>query len=146
ESATRDVPIILLSAIANSQRKVRGLDQGADDFLEKPVDVDELLARIRMHLRHDARQRELLERSRYDAVTSVLSRGAIEAELERELKRSSRSGLPVSVLMIDIAHFKRFNDRYGHAVGDEALLSVAEKLVSLLRATDQVGRYGGDEF
>jgi DNA-binding response OmpR family regulator len=114
ESATRDVPIILLSAVANSSRLVRGLDRGADDFLEKPVDVDELLARIRMHLRHGQRQRELIERSRFDAVTGVLNRGAIDEELERELKRSERSGLPVSVLMIDIDGFKGFNDRYGH--------------------------------
>jgi diguanylate cyclase (GGDEF)-like protein len=146
ESATRDVPIILLSAVADSQRKVTGLDRGADDFLAKPVDVDELLARIRMHLRHSARNRELVERSRYDVVTGVLNRSAIDDELDRELKRAARTRLPLSVLMVDIDAFKSFNDRYGHQVGDAALNEVAQKLQMLVRETDYVGRYGGDEL
>jgi diguanylate cyclase (GGDEF)-like protein len=146
EAATRDIPVILLSAVADSQRKVTGLNGGADDFMEKPVDADELLARIRVHLRHNTRNRELRHLSRYDAVTGVLTRAALEEELERELRRSQRTGLPVSVLMIDVDDFKAFNDRHGHTAGDAALRGVADKLVATLRATDLVGRYGGDEL
>lgn len=146
ESQTRDVPIILVSASADSARKVAGLDWGADDFLEKPVDVDELLARVRVHVRHAKRNRELIEQSRYDTVTGTLNRRAIDEELDREIKRAARTGLPVSVLMVDIDAFKAFNDRYGHQVGDQALRAVAQKLRSVLRETDHVGRYGGDEL
>lgn len=146
ESRTRDVPIILVSAYADSARKVAGLDWGADDFLEKPVDVDELLARVRMHVRHSKRSRELIEQSRYDTVTGTLNRRAIDEELDRELKRAARTGLPVSVLMVDIDAFKAFNDRYGHQVGDQALRAVAQKLRNVLRETDHIGRFGGDEL
>ncbi len=146
ESATRDLPIILLSAVADSARRVSGLDRGADDFLEKPVDVNELLARVRVHVRHAQRNRELVEQSRFDALTGVLSRRAIDEELDREIKRAERSRLPVSVLMIDINDFKSFNDRHGHIVGDEAVRLVAQKLRAIVRDTDHVGRYGGDEL
>lgn len=142
----KDVPILLVSAVGGARRRVTGLDAGADDFLEKPVDPDELLARIRAHLRRAARSRELERRSMRDALTGLLNRGAIEEELSRELKRSSRTGLPVSLVMVDLDRFKAINDEHGHLVGDEVLRRVAVKLEAIVRETDRVGRYGGDEF
>lgn len=146
EARNRDVPIVLVSGEATSQRRVTGLDRGADDFLEKPLDADELLARVRMHLRHGERQADLLRRSEHDALTGLLNRGAIEEELAREMKRSYRTKLPVSVVMVDVDDFKAVNDRFGHTAGDEALREVGAALAHLLRSTDRVGRFGGDEF
>lgn len=144
--ATRDLPVLLISAIGGAPRKVTGLDAGADDFMEKPVDADELLARIRAHLRRAERSRELERRSIVDPLTGLLNRGALEDELVRELKRMSRTGLPVSVVMVDLDRFKAINDDHGHLVGDEALRRVAIKLEAAVRVTDRVGRFGGDEF
>jgi diguanylate cyclase (GGDEF)-like protein len=110
------------------------------------VDADELVARVRTHLRHSLRSQELLKRSQVDALTGVLNRGALDDELDRELQRMARTGQPLSVLMLDLDDFKSVNDRYGHAAGDDALRRCAQKLVSSLRATDRVGRFGGDEF
>jgi diguanylate cyclase (GGDEF)-like protein len=141
-----DTPIILMSADARSSRRVIGLDRGADDFVEKPVDFDELLARIRCHLRHMERERELRRRCTYDALTGVLSRAAVEDELVRELKRRSRTGLAVSVIIFDLDGFKAINDVHGHAAGDDALRKTARTLTHLLRSTDRLGRIGGDEF
>jgi diguanylate cyclase (GGDEF)-like protein len=140
------VPIILMSADAKSRRQVAGLDSGADDYVAKPIDFDELLARIRSHLRRAEWELELRRRCTYDALTGVLGRAAVIDELVRELKRGNRSGRPVSVLLVDLDRFKAINDRHGHAVGDEALRSTAETLVRLVRSTDRVGRIGGDEF
>jgi diguanylate cyclase (GGDEF)-like protein len=139
-------PIILISCDARARRIVQGLDAGADDFVAKPIDFDELLARIRRHLERAERERALRRRCTYDAVTAVLSRAAIEEETVREMKRAHRSGLPLSVLLVDLDGFKAINDRYGHAAGDDALRAAAETLVRLLRSTDRVGRIGGDEF
>ncbi len=146
EGPSRFTPIVLVSGVADSQRRVAALDGGANDFLSKPVDVDELLARIRLQLRQARRERELRQRCRYDPVTGVLNRYAIDEELRRELARSRRSGAPLSVLMVDIDAFKSINDRHGHTRGDEALRLTAARLTELLRAADRVGRYGGDEF
>jgi diguanylate cyclase (GGDEF)-like protein len=144
--ATRDLPVILVSAIGGTPRKVTGLDAGADDFLEKPVHPEELLARIRAHLRRSVRSRELERRSTHDALTGLLNRGALEEELTRELKRMSRTNLPVSLVMVDLDRFKAINDHHGHLVGDEALRRVAIKLEASVRTTDRVARWGGDEF
>lgn len=146
EGTCQFTPIILVSAVAYSQRRVLGLDGGANDFIGKPIDVDEMLARIRLHLRQSRRERELRQRCRYDPVTGVLNRYAIDEELRRELARSRRSGAALSVLMVDLNAFKSINDRHGHTRGDEALRLTAARLVELLRSSDRVGRYGGDEF
>jgi diguanylate cyclase (GGDEF)-like protein len=141
-----EAPIILVSAQASSTRRVAGLDRGADDFVEKPVVVDELLARIRRHLLHARRENELLRRCTHDHLTGALSRAAIEDELGRELKRAERSHLPVSVMLVDLDGFKAINDIHGHDVGDDALRKTARRLARLVRSTDRVGRFGGDEF
>jgi diguanylate cyclase (GGDEF)-like protein len=141
-----DTPVVLMSKDAPSSCCVSAFDRGADDVVGKAVDFEELLARIRCHLRHAERARELRRRCTYDALTGALSRAAVEEELARELKRNRRTGLPVSVLMADLDGFKAINDRYGHAAGDDALRMTARTLTHLLRTTDRIGRVGGDEF
>jgi diguanylate cyclase (GGDEF)-like protein len=146
DAETRDVPILLISADATSARQVQGLDRGADDFVEKPIDVDALLARLRARLRVAREQAALRQQSHHDPLTGVFNRRGIEAELRRELLRMRRTRSPVSVLLLDVDDFKRINDTFGHAAGDEALRCVADALTRVVRVTDRVARIGGDEF
>lgn len=145
-SSSADVPVILLTGHDETTRRVEGLDLGADDFLAKPVAPAELLARVRVHLRHAERRRELERRIHIDPLTEVLNRRGVMAVLRRELERSRRVGTPLSVIVLDVDSFKRLNDTYGHAAGDAALVNIARALTEAVRAIDMVGRLGGDEF
>jgi diguanylate cyclase (GGDEF)-like protein len=142
----RDLPVILVSGQANPDRRTIGLHLGADDFMAKPLDFDELLARIQIQLRHTERNRQLLLESLRDELTGMLNRRGILQVLTCELKDAQREESHTSVLMIDLNDFKRINDTRGHAAGDEVLRSVAESIRTTIRARDRVGRLGGDEF
>lgn len=144
--ASADIPIILLSALQDPERKVAGLDLGADDYISKPTRPDELLARIRVHLRHAHRQQALTRRSLIDPLTGTLNRRGILSVLRRERERALKTGAPLSVLMLDIDGFKALNDTYGHKAGDTVLRQLARAIVEALRVVDHVGRLGGDEF
>jgi len=141
-----DMPIILVSGIDDATRRVDGLDLGADDYLPKPLDVDELLARIRVHLRHAHRSREIVARSAIDALTGLFNRRGILAVFERERERARRDGTPLAVFVIDVDGFKGINDEFGHGAGDMVLRRIADNLAESVRADDSVGRFGGDEF
>jgi two-component system, cell cycle response regulator len=142
----RYVPVILVSARSDIERRVIGLDVGADDYIAKPVEAEELLARVRAQLRRVERQKELLQRTILDELTGVLNRRGLIDVLEREFKRADRLQSPLSVLVVDVDDFKEINDTYGHAVGDAVLERIADFLGGQLRGSDQVGRLGGDEF
>jgi diguanylate cyclase (GGDEF)-like protein len=146
DSHNRDVPIVLTAASSTPRHRAACLDGGADDFIESGIDVDEFRARVRMHLRRAARHEELVLRNQQDGLTGLWNRAAIEEELRRALRFDFCSGVPTSVLMIDIDGFKAINDTFGHAAGDLALRTVSGRLLRSLRDTDRVGRYGGDEF
>ena len=146
QASTADVPIILLSALDEHERRVAGLDLGADDYLGKPAHPDELLARVRVHLRHAHRQQALVRRSLLDPLTGALNRRGILAVLRRERERALRTRTPLSVLMLDVDGFKALNDTHGHAAGDSALRLIARAIVDAVRVVDHVGRLGGDEF
>jgi two-component system cell cycle response regulator len=143
--ARSEVPVIIVSAHDETQLRVRGFESGADDFVAKPIDFDELLARVRRQLQR-ARQRRVLKRqSAADELTGVLNRRGILELLARELERvSSEHGL--GVLMLDLDGFKAVNDTHGHLVGDVVLCAVARELERIVRASDRVSRLGGDEF
>lgn len=147
------VPILMLTARAEQSDKVRGLKVGADDYLTKPFDRNELRARLRVGSRILTLQRELISareelrfQATHDVLTGVWNRAAVLDLLHRECERSARTGSSVAVLMLDLDHFKKINDTYGHLVGDLVLRDVASRITQNMRSYDLVGRYGGEEF
>ncbi len=145
--------LLLLTAKDSKQDIVAGLDAGADDYLTKPFHADELRARVRVGKRILELQEALIQahetlkfESAHDRLTGIWSRAASVDLLERETRRSLRSGRPLGVIMADVDHFKEVNDTYGHLVGDRVLCEVARRLARSVRAYDYVGRYGGEEF
>ena len=160
DPSTRDIPVIFLSALDDTDTKVRGLGLGANDYVSKPFRVEELLARvsvaIRLKLERDRlsqRAEELRrsaeaasEMSMTDALTGLLNRYGLHRALQRELSEARRYDRPLSCLLIDIDFFKAVNDTYGHAAGDTALRQAARVIADSVRGSDVVCRYGGEEF
>jgi two-component system, cell cycle response regulator len=145
--------VLLLSAKESKHDVVTGLEAGADDYLTKPFDVNELRARVRAGKRILELQGELVKahtelqfEAAHDRMTGLWNRGAIIDLLHRETRRIVRIGEPLGVMMADVDHFKRINDSYGHQIGDAVLREVAHRLLESVRNYDYVGRYGGEEF
>ena len=144
--ALADIPVIVVSGHADVEKRVAGLDLGADDFLAKPVHCEELLARVRRQLARADRQQEVARQSMIDSLTNVLNRRGLGNFFSRELERAREEGRAIAVMVIDLNGFKRINDTWGHAMGDTALCEVSRALQDALRTTDRIGRMGGDEF
>lgn len=145
--------LILLSSKESKKDIVAGLESGADDYLTKPYDPEELKARLRAGeriLELEDRLVEARESMRYqathDLLTSLWNRGVIEEFLAREIHRSRRERICAVVMLCDLDHFKRVNDQHGHSTGDDVLREVARRLQLSVRSYDMVGRYGGEEF
>jgi two-component system cell cycle response regulator len=150
---TRQVPIVLVVDEFDTQRLIKGLDIGANDYLIKPIDRNELIARVRTQVRrrrYQDRLRSNYERSLSlaltDSLTGLYNRRYLTNHLESTIQRARETGKALSVVMVDIDHFKHVNDTLGHAVGDEVLRSVAQRINGNLRNFDMVARYGGEEF
>lgn len=151
--ATKAIPVILVSGADDTQTIVDAMEAGANDYVTKPIDLRVMLARLRTHLKMgelvaklEAQTAILTRLADHDELTHVYNRRSICDVLDAELSRCTRYGNDLSVLMLDIDLFKRVNDELGHPAGDELLKQFVERVVNSLRATDVVGRYGGDEF
>ena len=145
--------IIMLTGEDEQEDKIEGLELGADDYITKPFQYPELLARIRAGKRIVDLQKELMEKNRRlellsitDGLTKLHNHRYLQDELARAFEESQRYQRPLSLAMIDLDFFKRVNDTYGHAAGDDVLKRAAELFRSSVRSTDLVGRYGGEEF
>jgi diguanylate cyclase (GGDEF)-like protein len=143
---TSSIPVIFLSATPSTLDKARGLDLGAVDFLSKPCDPIELRARVRAALRTKDLQDLLEQRAHVDGLTGLGNRLAFDERLAAEWLASQRRETPLGVWIADLDHFKRINDRFGHAAGDLVLRMAAKALRASVRGGDFVGRYGGEEF
>jgi two-component system cell cycle response regulator len=144
---------VLLTARELNEDIVAGLEAGADDYLTKPCQPAELKARLHTGRRILQLEDKLVEareamrfKATHDPLTSLWDRGAILSKLRCALRRPADENFPISLLLCDVDHFKMINDVYGHLVGDEVLREVSSRLLGSVRATDAVGRYGGEEF
>ncbi|HVE69955.1 MAG TPA: diguanylate cyclase [Thermoanaerobaculia bacterium] len=145
--------IIMLTGEDDQEDKVEGLELGADDYITKPFQYPELLARIRAGKRIVDLQKELLETNKRlellsitDGLTKLHNHRYFQDELARAFEESQRYQRPLSLAMIDIDFFKKINDTYGHAIGDVVLKCAAKMFRHSVRSTDLVARYGGEEF
>lgn len=146
-TATRDVPVIFVTAMSDSVDEARGLALGAVDYIAKPFVVPVLKARVNNHLELKRKSDLLAQLALVDGLTGVANRRQMELTLESEWARCLRNGCPLSVIMIDVDHFKAYNDHFGHGQGDGCLRDVAKALHGASRrAGELLARYGGEEF
>ncbi|MCX7627525.1 MAG: diguanylate cyclase [Methylophilaceae bacterium] len=143
QAAYIGIPIVFLSAETRLDVQMSAMREGGDDFLVKPIDAQHLIASIAARAE---RYRGLRSRMSKDSLTGLLNHGKLMEQLDFELARAMRNHQPLSFAMIDLDHFKKINDTYGHPVGDRVLKSVSQLLRDRLRKTDFIGRYGGEEF
>jgi two-component system cell cycle response regulator len=151
--ASRHLPILLTAQEGEIARVAKGLDLGANDYLLHPIDRNELIARTRTQLKHKRHYEQLrknyensLTLALVDPLTGAFNRRYLDAHLPRMLAHSQNAAKPLSVLMVDIDHFKRVNDIHGHAAGDTVLKVMVDRLISGVRPSDMVARMGGEEF
>ncbi len=147
------IPVIILSVKSDLDSKVTGLRIGADDFLAKPFAEQEILARCTAMLRIKnlqdqlrATQHKLEEQSITDGLTGLKNRRLFDERLDEEFRRAQRYSDPVSLIMVDLDHFKQVNDRFGHQMGDLVLREAAACIRASIRDPDICARYGGEEF
>ncbi|MBF7074363.1 diguanylate cyclase [Glaciecola sp. MH2013] len=147
DQLTAHIPVIFVSGQDDMDSKVKGFSLGCVDYIPKPVFIPEMEARISTHIKLK-QQTQLLESLAYvDPLTEVSNRRKYNETIQREWARSIRYAQPLAMLIIDIDHFKQFNDFYGHGVGDDCLIKVASELKGVVhRPGDLFARIGGEEF
>lgn len=144
---TEDLPVVFLTAHNDDETEVRGLAAGAADFIAKPPRGPVVLARIRNLVRMKRLAEQLRAEAQTDGLTGLGNRAHFMRALRQELLRAQRQRQPVSLLMVDVDHFKLYNDHFGHLAGDGALRQVAQTLKAVThRAGDLACRFGGEEF
>tara|TARA_R110002126_G_scaffold97190_6_gene226721 strand:+ start:2139 stop:3764 length:1626 start_codon:yes stop_codon:yes gene_type:complete len=139
----RRLPIVFLSSEQNKSLQNRAMSHGADDFITKPIDDTQLAQAVKVRLARSLQIKTLIEK---DSLTGLIKHSAIKELAGLEFERAQRSDKPLSVVMLDIDHFKAVNDNHGHATGDVVITALATLLKKRIRKTDRAGRYGGEEF
>ncbi len=157
---TRFIPVIMVTALKDIEDKIKGIEAGADDFISKPFNKTELMARVRSLLRikslHDELEnkmeqldearRELQQLAITDGLTGLFNYRYFRSQLDHELERARRHNLDLSLIMLDIDFFKNYNDNNGHPAGDIVLKKIADAVRDNIRKIDIPCRYGGEEF
>jgi len=150
---TRNIPILVMVDDGNTKLLVRALEMGVNDYVVRPVDRMEFLARVKTQLKRKRYADRLwdnfhlsMQLATTDAVTGLYNRHYLTSHMDTRMQASQESGKQLSVLMMDIDHFKKVNDTYGHAVGDEVLKEFANRIGKNIRGVDLAARYGGEEF
>ncbi|MGO8831330.1 MAG: PleD family two-component system response regulator [Roseiarcus sp.] len=150
---TRSLPILAIAEPGDRARVLRGLDLGVNDFLTRPIDRNELVARTRTQLRHKryadslrSKVQQSIELALVDPLTGLNNRRFLENHLARLVDQAQRRRAPLALMIFDIDHFKRVNDTYGHDAGDEVLKGFADRLRRVIRGGDLLCRLGGEEF
>ncbi len=145
--------ILLLTSKSQKEDLIEGMEAGADDYITKPFDQNELQVRLRAGTRLVDLQSQLLkaredlrDQATRDSLTRLWNRSSILSELARELARSEREARPLGVVIVDLDHFKHINDSHGHLAGDAVLREAARRMQNSIRQYDSIGRYGGEEF
>lgn len=146
DATTDGTYLIIISACPDRDTKHQVLNSGADDYLVKPYDLEELTARLRNGLRISRLQERLRQAALTDGLTGLWNHTQFRELLDREFARTRRYGGVVSMLMLDLDHFKVVNDTFGHETGNQVLAATAAHLLQMVRDTDVVARYGGEEF
>jgi diguanylate cyclase (GGDEF)-like protein len=146
DPVTRSIPVIFIADSATTSEKAKGIDMGAVDFISKPFDPVELLARVHSALRTKAYLDLLEHRAHIDGLTELGNRFALQDQLPLAWGTCRRKGCALAVIVADLDHFKKVNDHHGHAAGDEVLRQAAVSLRSATREGDIVARLGGEEF
>jgi two-component system cell cycle response regulator len=150
---TRNIPILAIAEPDNNARMVRGLEIGVNDYLMRPVDKNELLARVRTQIRKKRYSERLrdnvqlsIEMAITDALTGLFNRRYMESHLATLVEQAGARGKPLTVLVLDIDYFKSINDTHGHDAGDDVLRDFALRIRKSIRGIDLACRYGGEEF
>ena len=147
DAESRNIPVIFITAQGGEADEVRGLQLGAVDFIAKPINPVIVRARVQTHLTLKLQSDLLRSMALFDGLTGVPNRRKFDEQLVRDWRQSQREQTALSVILIDVDHFKRYNDHYGHQAGDAALQAVARVLDGTLkRPHDLLARYGGEEF
>ncbi|WP_439535647.1 GGDEF domain-containing protein [Methyloversatilis sp.] len=147
EPGLAEVPVIFVTSHSDVETEVAGFAAGAADFIRKPPVAEVVQARVGMQLRLKALGDKLRRNALTDGLTGVANRRRFDEDIQAKCERARRTGEPLSLLIVDVDHFKRYNDRYGHVAGDACLRQVAAALQSVTRRpADGLARYGGEEF
>ena len=146
DPATVHIPVIFLTASNDVNTKVHGFDLGAVDYVTKPFHPAELRARVRAALRMKRAQDMLTQKAQVDALTGLRNRAYLDERLAAEVTQSMRAGRPLSLVMMDLDHFKSLNDNFGHPFGDLVLQRIGDFLARSIRPCDVACRYGGEEL
>jgi diguanylate cyclase (GGDEF)-like protein len=147
DSRTMHIPVIFVTALDAIDDEAKGFDFGAVDYMTKPLNPLIVKARVKTHLQLKQKT-DLFDRmASIDALTEIDNRRSFDMTLEKEIRRAAREGAFLSLILMDIDFFKKFNDLYGHAAGDDCLRKVAKAVAGVMkRASDFAARYGGEEF
>lgn len=142
----KDIPIIMVTAKTEGTDIKKALELGAFDYVKKPVDEIEVIARVQSALRYKKNQDKLKDMAMKDGLTGLYNHALLVELFDKEFLKQSRAGSNICFAMIDIDYFKKINDTYGHTIGDVILMELSDILMDSVRKSDVVGRYGGEEF